>query len=250
MDDSTVSTPPGQGANVFKDRGAIDRADQGDFFTPTAELVTPLDNDADGLDSDPNTTVIRLPNGQYEYFSLLLSDEGTGVSPATVNASTVTLTQNGVQLRAGVDFVLGYNAGNYMLLLSPLSEIWEPDSVYVLKLDNTVIADLAGNKLRSNQPDGGTRFTIILGDLDLDFADAPNTIRPNSTYTRCCPVTARHVMLPDQPLTWGRASMPKRTDSRRRRPTETIWTPAATTKTASCSGWTWVAAGCCPACSM
>jgi hypothetical protein len=47
VDDPTVSPPSGVGQNVFKDRGALDRAD---FLGPTAVLVNPLDNDALGVD--------------------------------------------------------------------------------------------------------------------------------------------------------------------------------------------------------
>ncbi|MCA9228787.1 MAG: hypothetical protein KDA47_24390, partial [Planctomycetales bacterium] len=37
------------------------------------------------------------------------------------------------------------------------------------------VQDLAGNQLQSNQPTGETQFTIILGDVALDYGDAPNT---------------------------------------------------------------------------
>ena len=43
VDDPSVDTPAGLGNNVFKDRGAIDRAD---FLGPTASLNNPRDNDA------------------------------------------------------------------------------------------------------------------------------------------------------------------------------------------------------------
>ena len=38
VDDPTVNTPPGQGGNVFKDRGALDRAD---FSGPSAVMLIP-----------------------------------------------------------------------------------------------------------------------------------------------------------------------------------------------------------------
>src|SRR5689334_23588601 len=44
VDDPNQQSPPGQGSNVFIDRGAIERAD---FTGPRAVLYSPLDNDAD-----------------------------------------------------------------------------------------------------------------------------------------------------------------------------------------------------------
>ena len=49
-DDPSVNTPAGQGENVFKDRGAVDRVD---FIGPFALLVNPRDNDAEGNDANP-----------------------------------------------------------------------------------------------------------------------------------------------------------------------------------------------------
>ena len=51
VDDPAVAPPPGLGENVFKDRGAVDRAD---FIGPNAKLVNPLDNGGDDLDPNAN----------------------------------------------------------------------------------------------------------------------------------------------------------------------------------------------------
>ena len=46
-----MAPPPGLGENVFKDRGAVDRAH---FIGPNAKLVNPQDNGGDDLDSQWN----------------------------------------------------------------------------------------------------------------------------------------------------------------------------------------------------
>ena len=48
-DDPSVSPPGGIGQNIFKDRGALERAD---FIGPAAILLDPIDNDALGIDRD------------------------------------------------------------------------------------------------------------------------------------------------------------------------------------------------------
>jgi hypothetical protein len=199
VDDRDVDTPSGQGENVSVDRGAVDRAD---FVRPWAELLNPLDNDAARVDQDLNATVVWLLDAELPNFSLLLLDgSGTGIDTTTVTPGAVTMTQNGRQLQEGIDFWLGYNAGNNRLLLTPLSELWEPDSVYQIRFTNSgtsAIRDRAGNLLRANQPNGQTLFTIITGDLDIDFGDAPN-----SYGTLLASDGARHVQIPRQTLWLG-----------------------------------------------
>ncbi len=55
IDDPTVQSPPGLGANVFKDRGAVERADS---TRPQAVIIVPADNDAQGLDNDSSVANI------------------------------------------------------------------------------------------------------------------------------------------------------------------------------------------------
>ena len=50
IDDASVNTPAGQGENVFKDRGAIDRVD---FAGLVAILANPQDNDAIDASGEP-----------------------------------------------------------------------------------------------------------------------------------------------------------------------------------------------------
>ncbi len=173
-------SPGGGGSSVFKDRGAVDRAD---FDAPFAVLLDPIDNDITGIDRDPNATIVSLPDPVVEAFSILLSDgrgpnapfEGTGVNPLTVSRDTVTVHRNNRLLVEGVDYRIGYNESTGEVRLTPLSTLWEPGGVYEIALDNRTITDRAGNRLRNNQPDGSTRFVIILPEVGFDFGDAPNS---------------------------------------------------------------------------
>ncbi len=170
----------GGGATIFKDRGAVDRAD---FEAPFAVLLDPIDNDITGIDRDPNLTIVSLPNSIVESFSILLTDgrgpnapfEGTGVDPLTVSRDVVTVHRNNRLLVEGVDYRIGYNDSTGEVRLTPLSTLWEPGGVYEIELDNEVIRDRAGNRLRNNQADGSTRFAIILPDVGFDFGDAPSS---------------------------------------------------------------------------
>ncbi len=203
VDDPTAD-PLGAGSVVYKDRGAVDKADS---ELPYAELLVPLDNDASGEDLDPNSTVVYRLDKFLGQFTILLSDgagpnapfQGTGVDPTTVNASSVSIRQDRQLLVAGKDYTLGYNAASNLLLLTPLSSLWQPNQVYVVTLDNTQITDLAGNPLRLNQPDGTTKFTIILGDAEFDYGDAPNV----SYGTDLASNGARHVQIANAPVYFG-----------------------------------------------
>ena len=198
-------SPGGGGASVFKDRGAVDRSDSD---APFAILLDPIDNDISGIDQDPNLTVVSLPDPIVEAFSILLADgrgpnapfEGTGVDPTTVSSLSVTVRRNNVTLTAGVDYVLGYNTSTSEMRLTPLSTLWEPAGVYEIILDNTQIRDRAGNLLRANQPDGSTRFWIILPSVGLDYGDAPN-----SFGTLLASDGARHALINDATPRLGRS---------------------------------------------
>ncbi|TWT83914.1 Dockerin type I repeat protein [Planctomycetes bacterium CA13] len=197
-------TGGGTGANVFIDRGAVDRSDKDQ---PYAVLLNPVDNDVDNEDRDPNETVVHMTNPLLENFKILLGDgrgpnspfEGTGVNGLTVddpndlNISTdgVQIVHNGRLLVENTDYSLGYNPQTGVLLLTPLSTLWEPTGVYTITLDNTQIADLAGNPLRSNQTDGSTKFFILMPDVELDFGDAPS-----SFDTLLAENPARHTIQP------------------------------------------------------
>ncbi len=134
VDDPAVNTPPAQAKQSIIDRGAIDRAD---LFAPTAKLLTPLDNDVEGRDRDPNATVVHVYDNTLTSFQILLADgNGMGIDSSSVTSRGVTLTQNGVLLTDGVQYTFGFNATANQILLTTLSEIWEPNAVYQITLNN------------------------------------------------------------------------------------------------------------------
>lgn len=140
-DDPDVDTPAGLGANVFKDRGGLDRAD---FVGPDAILVQPRDNDAEGIDKDPTETVVQLPQGLYDHFAIQLVDglqatesgEGVGIDDLTVDSSKVAIAADGVLLVEGVDYTFGYNPTTNTIRLTPLSGLWDENRAYVITLPN------------------------------------------------------------------------------------------------------------------
>jgi hypothetical protein len=197
VDDPDVEPPEGFGRNVFKDRGAIDRAD---FDGPTAELVSPRDNDEANRDVNPesnkvqtfepiSTFVIQL-NDRLEFAT---SIQGTGADPNTVTSERVILTRDGEILDDQTDYRFSYNPTIRTINLTSTSGVWSPFHEYNISLNEGLdengldasgdpgIRDLAENLLRPNQPDGSTQFSIVLGNAPapglangmlFDFGDA------------------------------------------------------------------------------
>lgn len=143
VDDPNVETPAGQGANVFKDRGALDRSD---FAGPTALLLSPLDNDALGVDGDERESFLELTSQVVTEFAIQLLDgvepddpeDGTGADDRTVLGENITILQDGVRLEEGRDYRFSYDATNNVIRLTPLAGIWESDSIYEIDLANSV----------------------------------------------------------------------------------------------------------------
>ncbi len=140
VDDPLVQTPAGVGANVFIDRGALDRAD---FVGPLASIAIPTDfitgqgTISIGGDTDGEPTYLRVPTGTLEFFEIqLLEPQGSGPNTATVLSDTVVLTENGRRLLAGIDYNFGYSASSNTIRLTPLSGIWRPDAAYEVTLNN------------------------------------------------------------------------------------------------------------------
>ncbi|MDX1927173.1 MAG: Ig-like domain-containing protein, partial [Pirellulaceae bacterium] len=148
LDDATASDTSGIGANVFKDRGAVERADSRRL---QAIILQPQDNDFANRDVDRNNTFIQVNEGRFDFFSVLLFDgTGTGPDEATVVANAITLTENGRFLIPGADYVFGYDSNSHTVRLTPLAGIWRSDSVYEITLNNA-----AGRRVVVG---GGTRF--------------------------------------------------------------------------------------------
>jgi parallel beta-helix repeat protein/VCBS repeat-containing protein len=175
------STSSGQGQNVNIDIGAIDRSD---VTGPLATLMIPGDNDGDGIDIDPANTILQLKSGTYGFFEILIS-EGAGIGPdeSSIDSERVMLVENRRRLVPDTEVVISYNSANRTLRFQSPAGLWRPDAVYEILLLNealtlqdgttrTPVADLAGNPLQPNRPDGQSRFTIVMPEVGIDFGDA------------------------------------------------------------------------------
>ncbi len=150
VDDPNVSFS-GLGSNVFKDRGAVERAD---FVGPVAVIINPFDNDSPGVDRDPNVSFVQINQGIVSEFRIQLRDsgdasdpfQGSGVDDGTVvgpsrtgiraPGATVTVFENGKLLEEGIDYLFSYDQTNNVITLRPLAGIWRQESVYEIGLNN------------------------------------------------------------------------------------------------------------------
>jgi hypothetical protein len=187
VDDPNAAPPPGLGVNIFKDRGAIERAD---FSPPTAALVDPLDNDPANRDRNRALHDVAIRNENLTQFVIRLSDVGVGIDDSTVTSSQFTVMRDGVPLSdqsgATPDYFFVYNATTDEAIFLPTSGVWPSNHTYTIRLNNTPIGavdsqgnplppgilDLAGNPVASNRSTGETLFSIFVGTL-YDFGDAP-----------------------------------------------------------------------------
>ena len=171
IDDPLQSPPPGLGSNIFKDRGAVERAD---FAGPYAILTLPEDNDLT-IDLDPAETRVLVESFVVSEFALAIKDEGIGLDDRSVVSRNVTLILNGVVLRDGTDYVFRYDPIGDQVQLSVRKEVTPRRNVYEIVLANNPlvgIRDLAANGLRPNQLNGQTRFVITTAGLN----DAPGRV--------------------------------------------------------------------------
>ncbi|WP_417375975.1 Calx-beta domain-containing protein [Gimesia maris] len=166
VDDSSQSPPPGLGANIFKDRGALERSD---VTGPTAQLSVPA-NPIYG--SDLTEVVVSDPD-HFNQIVIDLTDNGIGIDDASVNASQISLIRQinsiaAVTLVEGVDYYFTYNSATDQIVLTTASGLFEADAKYTVEIsnDDTPISDLAGNALLSNQsaPADLVRFTLYVAD--------------------------------------------------------------------------------------
>jgi len=178
VDDPSQATPPGLGTDIFKDRGAIERAD---FSGPFAAFVVPADDNGSG-DLDTTLTRIHVDNLQFPTtLALDLLDSGIGVDDSKVTSSQFGLQQNGVLLTENVDYRWRYNPSTNRVYFISVTT-FPTDTRYSISIDNTAVTgirDLAGNSLAANQADGTTVFTLLLTD---GVNDAPvNSVPPTQT---------------------------------------------------------------------
>ena len=164
VDDPSVETPPGLGEGIFKDRGAADRAD---FVGPSAIAVYPFDNDALGEDANPAVGIVELTNRTLTYFDIQILDssqvgnksQGTGVNPQTVTRDSVLLYQNGKILVESLDYRFGFNPTSNTVRLTPLSGVWDSESVYQVRFINT--NESAIDLVAPKQIVDGTIYSIL-----------------------------------------------------------------------------------------
>lgn len=172
VDDPLQSPPPGLGSNIFKDRGAVERAD---FAGPFAILTLPEDNDL-AIDLDPEESRVLVEAFVVSEFALAIRDEGIGLDDRSVTTSNVVLILNGVVLRDGTDYVFRYDPIGDQIQLSVRKEVTPRRNVYEIVLNNTPlvgIRDMAANVLRPNRSNGQTRFVITTaGPNDAPVASA------------------------------------------------------------------------------
>jgi Calx-beta domain len=170
VDDPLQSPPPGLGFQVFKDRGAIERAD---FVGPTSQLIVPLDQGP--RDFDPDLTEVLTTVFPTE-FVVKLFDVGIGINDVAIQSNQFELSRDGVPLVPGRDYLFVYNANSdevtFRSTLGPFGV-----GVYTIDIDNTDarldgvngVRDLAGLYLQPNQANGTVMYTIALGsELSVD----------------------------------------------------------------------------------
>lgn len=193
VDDPTQTPPPGLGSNIFKDRGAIERAD---FVGPTAVITLPADNDANGVDLNNNLTEVYVADPElFTTMIVELRDTGIGIDDVLVNPLQFTLTAQSAStfstLIEGTDYFFSYNPNTNEAIFTSIVGVFNLDTLYTITVDNsdaTGVKDLAGNSLQHNQADLTTSFTIIATDGTNDppvhnFAGVPIPDAPNLTVS-------------------------------------------------------------------
>lgn len=194
VDDPTQTPPPGLGSNIFKDRGAIERAD---FVGPTAIITLPDDNDANGVDLNNNLTEVYISNPElFTTMIVELQDTGIGIDDRLVNSLQFTLTAETsstaqTTLVEGTDYLFSYNSNTNEAIFTSIVGVFSLDTLYTIDVDNsslTGVKDLAGNSLQPNQTDLTTSFTIVVTDGVNDppvhnFNGAPMPDAPNVSAT-------------------------------------------------------------------
>ncbi|RMF39887.1 MAG: hypothetical protein D6753_12750, partial [Planctomycetota bacterium] len=164
VDDPAVETPSGLGENVFKDRGALDRAD---FTGPSVLLQFPVDNDNQGLDNNPALSIVELNNVTLDHFDFQIVDglepsdpnRGTGVRDDTVSSQSVLVFRNNQPLVEGIDYRFSYDATNGVIRLQPLAGIWRSESVYTIRFVNSRESSLTAKAPLAYTD--GEQFTVL-----------------------------------------------------------------------------------------
>ena len=137
-----------------------------DFFVsvvppgPVASLLNPKDGSA--IDRDPTlNNVLFYSQTAVSEFQVLLSKVGFAIDDATVDATKLTLTLDGVPLQLGTDYTFSYLAATDTITITAAGGEFLPGQ-YDIKLNNsaTGILDIQGNQLRPNRASGTTELII------------------------------------------------------------------------------------------
>ncbi len=173
-DDPDTVNAGGLGENVFKDRGALDRAD---FVGPAAIIEVPQDNDAEGIDTDPAESFLQLNRGVYDEFRIQLRDTGdtsdpfvgSGIDDNTVvvpainglrsSGAAVALFEGDRLLTEGVDYTFSYDATKNIIILRPIAGLWRSDRAYRVSINNR--DRLVGVAPAAGQIADGDSFTVV-----------------------------------------------------------------------------------------
>ncbi|HRX78885.1 MAG TPA: pyridoxal-phosphate dependent enzyme, partial [Pirellulaceae bacterium] len=173
LDDPSQPSATGLGNDIFKDRGAIERAD---FNSGFARLDIPRDNDA--VDRDPRGTIVWLAEPDFpNQFVVELVDDGVGINDDLITSLQFQLFQDGAMLDQGEDYFFTYNPNSNRVIFTALTT-FELEHTYTILVDRSPelgIRDLAGNLLLANQTNGQIRFDILLTD---EANDAPQNVIP------------------------------------------------------------------------
>ncbi len=208
VDDPSQEPPPGLGSNIFKDRGAIERAD---FVGPSGVVISPLDQGA--VDLEPAATIVRVDAPILTEILILVSDVGLGLDLTSVTSDRITLEMDGELLLAGIDYQFGFDTTNSTIRLTEFPNNGSFRERYDVTLDNsqaTGIRDLADTVIRPNRPGGVTAFTIftagvnrppaVADDQEITIEDLPvtiavlaNDVAPDS------PIVASTLVITEQP---------------------------------------------------
>lgn len=206
VDDSNQSPPPGlggSGSSIFKDRGAVERAD---FQGGITSLIVPDDDGTGDLDLLPYQITVdaplvidqnTIPFFTQNAFVVKLTDSGVGIDDATVDTTQFVLTQTTFDtatntiitktLLDNVDYIFAYNANTNEAILTSVTT-YPQDARYQLFVNNsandplnpapfatTGIRDFAGNDLIANQGAGSVRFDVLVTN---GKNDAPDVLLP------------------------------------------------------------------------
>ncbi len=192
--DSNVSPPPGEGSNIFKDRGAIDHVD---FTGPTAQLglVEPPTGSSGNITPIWVANDETAPAGQtLSAFAIQLTDAGTGIDNTSVSANDIVVYRSdnpATPLVQGTAYNYSYDPSNHIIYLTDGNGVWAGGYTYTINVNNQAsagaqvidgnsvnwttagIKDIAGNDLSPNRYDGTTYFSVTLVS-NVNFSNAAN----------------------------------------------------------------------------